>query len=83
MVPAYFVLDRRWKSVSARSSSARRGAIRSDLPPLRSGGKLTAIRLRGLQRPAGAGSSGRERAKRRPRVIASRSAYASRGSVGL
>jgi hypothetical protein len=28
-------------------------------------------------------SSGRERAKRRPRVIASRSAYASRGSVGL
>ena len=40
-------------------------------------------RLGGLQRPVGAGSSGRERANRRPRVSASRSAYASRGSVGL
>src|SRR4249920_2720925 len=36
-----------------------------------------------LHRPVGADSSGRERAKRRPRVIARRSAYASRGSVGL
>jgi hypothetical protein len=37
----------------------------------------------GLHRLEGAGSSWRERAKSRPRVIASRSAYASRGSVGL
>ena len=42
-----------------------------------------------VRRPAGVtsaqarDSSGRERAKSRPKVIASRSAYASRGSVGL
>jgi hypothetical protein len=34
-------------------------------------------------RGVGAGPSWREREKRRPRVIASRSTYASRGSVGL
>lgn len=36
-----------------------------------------------LHRPIAVGSSWRERAKRRPSVTARRSAYASRGSVGL
>jgi len=51
--PAYFVLDRRRKSVSARSSSARRGAIRSDLPLLRFGGKLNGDQVGWTSAPSG------------------------------
>ena len=69
---AYFVFARRRKSVSARSSSARRREHRGFDIVTNWGPQVQTL-----------ASSWRERANRRPSVTARRSAYASRGSVGL
>ena len=91
--PAYFVRSQTEEHVCSRPQHgardprlhARCSGIAIDSTRHRGGSSARSLRrgARFAVTPGSADSSGRERAKRRPRVIASRSAYASRGSVGL
>jgi hypothetical protein len=87
--PTYDVVTRREKPLSPAGRIVCTLVIKDD-PQRRSEGVGSALVIRNdplqpaLHRPGGIDpSSWRERAKSRPRVTASRNAYASRGSVGL
>jgi hypothetical protein len=88
--PTYDVVTRREKPLSPAGRIVCTLVIKDDPPEASGKGRIGACDQKrpamqpALHRPGGIDpSSWRERAKSRPRVTASRNAYASRGSVGL